>query len=863
MTTAELPARGYQTYLHNEVAKARRAGHRRILIQSGTGTGKCLGRGTPVLMHDGRIKPVEAVLPGDLLMGPDSRPRRVLSICSGREMLYRVTPVKGDPYVVNESHILSLKRTGTHEIVNLGVRDWLAATAKFRHCHKGWRTGVDFDPVDPLPAILPAYLLGLWLGDGTSTRPELTNIEPEVADYVVAYGEAIGLPAKVVDPIDRCRRITLTGRRGDPNPLLDALRSFGLIGNKHIPRAYLTASRIDRLHLLAGLIDTDGSLSCGGFEISTKRDRLRDDVLFLARSLGFAAYSRTGEKTCSNNGATGTYHRIFISGDIGLVPCRVARKQAAPRRQAKSVLVTGITVEPIGEGDYFGFEIDGDRLFLLGDFTVTHNTFMSSRFHPVAERAGLPSVFLTPRRELAYQTITRIASFGIEPGLIMAGEPYNPKRLTQVASVDTLLARAVRRDLIKLPRARLLNVDECHLFITEARMGLIEAIAGDDGTILGWTATPARGDGRPLKAQFDHLILGPSNAWMMEQGYLVKPRYFAPSQPDIKLLKVGKDGDYTEKSARAAAMLLVGDVVDNWKRLAEGRSTVVFAVDCKHGLALCEEFQRAGVTAEFVDQNTDKQARRAIFDRVRSGATTVLVNVFIAGYGLDIPRLSVCVLARPTKSLVFYHQAGGRVLRPVYNPELSYAELESSAELRLFGIASSDKPDCIIIDHAGAIDRLGLLEDDIPWTLEGDEDIADVVMRKKRERGEPKEITCPVCKAVFKGRKFCPKCGYELVTRGEPIPVHKADLVEVVTGNAANRKTSWPEKVEFMSQALGYARRHGKKMGFAAHLYRERFGVWPNDARVRDASPKEPGQLVVGFVKHIAIKKKHSHAKAG
>lgn len=504
----------------------------------------------------------------------------------------------------------------------------------------------------------------------------------------------------------------------------------------------------------------------------------------------------------------------------------------------------------------------GHRRILVQSGTGTGKTFMSSRLHRITEQQGLPSVFLTPRRELAYQTIRRIESFGITPGLVMAGEPYNPNRLTQVCSVDTLLARAIRRDLIKLPKARLANVDEAHLFITDARMAMIDAIAGEEAAVIGWTATPARGDGRPLKAQFDHLIIGPSNGWMMEQGYLVRPRYFAPSKPDMQRLKVGKDGDYTEKSAAAEAMKLVGDVVDNWKRIAEGRSTVVFAVNCKHGLALTEEFIKHGITAEFVDANTDKQLRRAIFERVEKGETTVLVNVFVAGYGLDIPPLAVCVLARPTKSLVFYHQAVGRVLRPVYNPELSYAELESDAELRLFGIASSAKPDCIVIDHAGAIERLGFVEDDIPWTLEGDEDIADVLEKKKRDRNEPKEITCPVCKTVFKGRKFCPKCGYELVQRGEPIPVHKADLVEVLDGKAANRKTSWAEKAEFMAQAKGYARTRGKKDGFAAHLYRDKFGVFPNDARVRDVRPKDPAALIMGFVKHRAMKRKFTKVPA-
>jgi len=88
------------------------AGKKRVILVSPTGSGKCLGRGTPVLMYSGQIKPVEEVVVGDLLMGPDSAARMVLSTCVGTGNLYRIDPVKGDSYVTNGDHILSLKLTG-------------------------------------------------------------------------------------------------------------------------------------------------------------------------------------------------------------------------------------------------------------------------------------------------------------------------------------------------------------------------------------------------------------------------------------------------------------------------------------------------------------------------------------------------------------------------------------------------------------------------------------------------------------------------------------------------------------------------------------------------------------------------------
>jgi SpoVK/Ycf46/Vps4 family AAA+-type ATPase len=148
---------------------------------------------------------------------------------------------------------------------------------------------------------------------------------------------------------------------------------MNLIDNKHIPKLYLTSSRTDRLELLAGLIDTDGSLSEGGFEITQKSNVIAEDILFLARSLGYAAYSQKSLKS-SQNGTEGEYNRVFISGDLSEVPVRLERKKARERKQIKSVLRTGFNVEVLGVDNYYGFTLDSDHLYLTKDFTIHHNT---------------------------------------------------------------------------------------------------------------------------------------------------------------------------------------------------------------------------------------------------------------------------------------------------------------------------------------------------------------------------------------------------------------------------------------------------------------------------------------------------------
>jgi len=170
-----------------------------IIMAARPGMGKCLGKGTKVLMYDGTLKKVEEVVVGDLLMGDDSTPRKVLSLARGREGMYWVRQNKGIDYRVNESHILSLKRSrneGPHkqgDILNINVKEYAQKTTKFKSNYKGYRVAVEF-PEKQIP--LPPYFLGLWLGDGTSSKSEISNKDKEVVVYLQAYADTLGLALK-------------------------------------------------------------------------------------------------------------------------------------------------------------------------------------------------------------------------------------------------------------------------------------------------------------------------------------------------------------------------------------------------------------------------------------------------------------------------------------------------------------------------------------------------------------------------------------------------------------------------------------------------------------------------------------------
>lgn len=366
------------------------------------GVGKCIAKDTPIMLSNGKIKMVQDITLKDKLMGDDGLERNVLALGSGREKMYRIEQVKGDDYVVNESHILSLKMTKAgkkgdkhqtilgkryykDDIVDICIKDYLGLPKYLKECLKGYKVGLDFREQD---VCLEPYALGYWLGDGHSNAAAITTIEKEVIDYFEKYTENLGLQLKngIKGTKNEITYRITSGIRGGcnykRNSFLNSLKQYKLINNKHIPEEYKLTTRENRLSLLAGLIDSDGYYNPknNSLEITQKNKVLADDIVFLVRSLGMRAMIKECEKSCTYKGEKkyGIYHRITISGyGLNEIPVLLKRKKARPNKQKKNCLNTGIKLIPLEEDKYYGFQIDGNSRFLLGDFTVTHNTSMA------------------------------------------------------------------------------------------------------------------------------------------------------------------------------------------------------------------------------------------------------------------------------------------------------------------------------------------------------------------------------------------------------------------------------------------------------------------------------------------------------
>ncbi len=179
-----------------------------VLVGADPGAGKCLGRGTLITMADGRAIAVENIAVGDRLMGPDGNPRIVLSLSSGEDELYRVDPIKGEPWVCNSRHIMTLVNSGTGEVFDMPLSHLLEAHQQFRHHAKLFSVGIDcFEHDDPEMRPVDPYFLGLWFGDGTKQldrhgrllKVQITKPDIEVKHACLRIAEMYGVRLCVFD----------------------------------------------------------------------------------------------------------------------------------------------------------------------------------------------------------------------------------------------------------------------------------------------------------------------------------------------------------------------------------------------------------------------------------------------------------------------------------------------------------------------------------------------------------------------------------------------------------------------------------------------------------------------------------------
>lgn len=348
-----------------------------LIISGDAGVGKCHGKGTKILMYDGSIKNVEDIEIGEFLMGDDSKPRKVLSLGRGKDKIYEIKSKGWDSFTTNSEHILVLRnrKKSSNKPFEISVKDFLQKSKTFQDQSQLIRTSVEFEKKE---IKMDPYLMGIWLGDGSRTSPHgIETADDEIVSFLEEKANEYNLILKKhVNRKSKSDGYYFSsgsfgkGLKLERNHFLNDLKNYNLYNcvEKFIPNDYLINSTEVRKKLLAGLIDSDGYQFHKSYSIATKWKEFANQIVFLSRSLGFKSHISI------KNIKEKEYYNVNISGDLSDLPIRLERKKSEKRNQIKNVLNSGFTISEIGYDDYYGFELDGNHLYLLGDFTITHNT---------------------------------------------------------------------------------------------------------------------------------------------------------------------------------------------------------------------------------------------------------------------------------------------------------------------------------------------------------------------------------------------------------------------------------------------------------------------------------------------------------
>lgn len=705
-----LKLRDYQKDAVNAcIADLKEAGNSICVLPTG-----CHEINYPIVMSDGSIKKVQDIQVNDFVMGFNSIPQKVTELHRGNEESFRITTSKGESFCVNGNHILHLRRTGNSphkyksysKSLNISVFDYLNLAKSRKHLYKlikrSYEPFASSDYFGEQGKI--AYIIGIWLGGGTSACSQITNPDIEIIKYMKDFCAENGLIyTKLTAKYLHC--ISSGGRWSKTNNLFrDTLKEYDLYNNKHIPEIYFKSEKSIRLELLAGILDSDGHYDQhkNVYDLCLSNEKLFDDCIRLIRSLGF--YCIKQKKTVKNGKDA---FRTTISGEgQETIPCLVERKQARPRTQKKDVRSFGFTIEPIGKMDYYGFSITGrDKLYIDGQGFVQHNSGKSLVIAELANRVNKPVLIIQPSAEILEQNANKLRMYvnNHEIGIYSATFGKKQVRKYTFATIQSIYKKPHLFEGIGL-----VLIDECHSMNPKNQGSMFTSFLSAIGNpkTIGMTATPYRNmqlyhQDKKTKIMYSALtlkllnrikpdfwkriIFNINNQELLKQGYLCQVKYFDKSMfdhKDIPMNKANTDFD-TEKFSdelKKQNPTIIDLIIRAEKKM---KSVLVFCSSVKQAQDLSQQVPFSAS----VDGKTPKSERDFIINGFRSGTIKTVFNVGVLTTGFDHPALDCIFMLRPTRSLSLWYQMIGRGVRIAEGKEF-----------------------CVVVDFTGNTKSLGRIE---------------------------------------------------------------------------------------------------------------------------------------------------------
>lgn len=430
----------------------------------------------------------------------------------------------------------------------------------------------------------------------------------------------------------------------------------------------------------------------------------------------------------------------------------------------------------------------GKKRPLLQAPTGSGKTVLAANIIESALAKGKRVAFCVPAISLIDQTVEEFQREGVRGiGVIQASHHLTDyTQPVQVCSVQTISRRVA-------PEFDLVLVDEAHM-----QFRAVYKWMDRDRHVpfIGLSATPWT---KGLGKHYDDLLIAATTRELIDAGRLSDYTIYAPTSPDLAGVKVTA-GDYQQDQLSLVMRdhKLVGDVVQSWLELGNDDPTLCFAVDRAHAKAIQARFAAHEIEFGYCDANTDAVERRFLFRKMARREIKGIVNVGTLTTGVDAD-VRTLILARPTKSEALFVQIVGRALR-----------------------TAEGKDRAVIIDHSDTTLRLGM-----PCRILHDRlSTGEKLEQSGRKESEPrKPKACPKCHTVKSvGVHVCPQCGFapEMVR-----DVDAADGALAALDGSAKPKFTREQKQAWWSALEAIRIQRGRAKGWAAHTYRDRFGVWP------------------------------------
>lgn len=464
--------------------------------------------------------------------------------------------------------------------------------------------------------------------------------------------------------------------------------------------------------------------------------------------------------------------------------------------------------------------------------TGSGKTVVFANIAQTAAARGFRVLILAHRDALIKQASKKLAEYGVEHGIIMAGFTPHLQARVQVASVQTLVRR-----LEKITQAfDLVVVDEAHLSAARSYRTIIDTLRARQPAmrLLGVTGSPCRLDGKGLGREagglYDTLVMAPPIRWMIDNAYLVQPVvYGAEKLVDLTgVKKIGGDYDAEALADLMDKPKITGDAIDAYRKNCPDVPAVAWCANVAHAKHVADQFNAAGISAVALSGEDDAVARDRALAGLANGSIKVVSFAMLLVEGVDCPAIGAIIMLRPTMSLASYLQVIGRGLRPIFADGMPL----DTVEQRMAAILAGPKgPRCVVLDHAGLWVKHGFADEEREWSLDG-------APKRKKKPGTkelviPAKQQCPKCFVVHDPAPSCPACGHvyeaakiehEEGELKEITPEMKAVLAE--TRKRMIRRAKTLEELQAIGRAYGYSEKWAE-------------GTWKAKQRIREQYAKK------------------------